>query len=723
MLAQATHSSFAELSMRRLPTLAGFVLLAGLVALDVTQNRVSTLAISPAESLQDEPLQVEGLPLLRPSTLTLGSGTPTVAIAASIDEQLPEPAPLDAMLSYDQVDAIVRRALDLDQSGRSIRDVIEADDWVVIKVNSVTNIGRTDHQESGRRFFHQGIERYGQVTDLRVVKSVIGYLVEHVGPRRITIAEGGSSPRKGEVGFPDGVEDDMWSCRYPAFDNLSYLQILADFESAATVVDTSDLNYAPYRKDPVPGGAISRTSVTRLTYPGAQYGFHVDGTGSFRDGFYVAETILDADKVISIPAMKTTIYGTTLVIKNYVGTLSPLAYGTGLSKGPHAANNPEQGYVDLFAYNPAAYSVVEGFWSTEGQGPQQGDNVRHNLVVVGSDPVATEAIANVTMGYDPLDLEHLYLAAAKGLGTLDRQRIRVVGRDPESVRRDFRKSTLVRAAEGRTMFYGRGIRRWLVAGPFPGADPTLAPLADEARLQPREGDSAGEGAWLRVEHLGYSAERLRLDEALGREFDVSSYAYSEVHSKREQSGFVWFGFDDYARVWWNGEEVFTETEETGFHLADVEIPVQLRRGVNRLLVKVGNRAGRHEMAAHVVDADGDRLPGIQFALPGDRITAVDETGQSALPGTARLLPAFPNPFNAGVVVRFEVAAQTRATVDVHSVTGQRVRRLHDGDLYPGAHRVTWDGRDAAGREAASGVYLLRLTTPAGGDVRRVTLLR
>lgn len=701
---------------------AGLLAVATLVAFDVSTNRVTSLVVASADSQQDEPLRMPGQPLLRPGTLTLGAGSPTVAIAASIDEELAQPAPLTDTLSFAQVDAIVRRALDLDQSGQSLRDVIDVDDWVVIKINSVTNRGRTDHQATDRRFFHEGIEKYGQITDLRVVKSVIGYLIEHVGPRRITIAEGGSSPRKGEVGFPDGVVDDMWSARYPEFADLSYMQILDDFAEAPTVVDTSDLNYAPYRKEPVPGGAISRTRVARLTYPGAQYGYHVDGTGSFRDGFFVAEPILDADKVISIPAMKTTIYGTTLGIKNYVGTIAPLAYGTGLSKGPHADNNPEQGYVDLFAYNPAAYTVIEGFWSTEGQGPQQGDNVQHNLVVAGHDPVATEAIANITMGFNPLDLEHLYLAAARGLGTLDPRRIQVVGRPPQTVQQDFRKSTLVRASNGRTMFYGRGIRRWLVAGSFPGADVTIEHLAAENELRPIEGMEVGDRQWLRAEHLGYSAERLRLDQVFGREFDVVSYAHTLVHSDRAQSGFLWMGFDDFARVWLNGEVVFTETEAHSFHLGDVQIPIDLRAGENRLLVKVGNRGGRHELSAHVVDDDGDRLPGIEFALPGEVVTAVTDAG-ATLPAESALQSIYPNPFNSTVQIRFDVDTAAPVRLELFDVTGQRVRTLLRSTLPAGTHATSWNGRDDAGRSVASGVYLVRLTTPGGRDTQRLTLLR
>ena len=114
------------------------ITLIGLIVWDVHTHRVSTFFVSAAESLQEPggPLQVEGLPAIRPGTLTLGQGNPAVAIAASIDEELEQPAPLDVTLDYAQVNTIARRALDLDQSDRSIRDVIEADDWVVITVRS-----------------------------------------------------------------------------------------------------------------------------------------------------------------------------------------------------------------------------------------------------------------------------------------------------------------------------------------------------------------------------------------------------------------------------------------------------------------------------------------------------------------------------------------------------------------------------------------------------------
>ncbi len=693
------------------------VVVGGLVVWDLHSHRVSTFFVGTAESQQGigEPLQVEGLPILRPGTLTLGKGHPTVAVAGSDDRELAQPAPLDAPLTYEQVDGLVRRTLDLDQSPRSIRQVIGPGDWVLLKVNIVTNRGNPNSA-----YYNDGFEHPGQVTDHRVVKSVINYLIEKVGPRRITIAEGGAeSPRRGEPGFPTNATEDGWSASYPEFDNLSYLKILEHFRGASTLVDTVDLNYASYRREPVPGGALQRLGVRVLDYPGAQFGFHKEGTGTFRKDFIMPEPILDADKIISIPAMKTTIYGTTLGLKNYVGTLASRAYGDNTSKAQHYQNNPEHGYIDLFAYNPAAYTIIEGLWGTEGDGPQWGLNVQHNVIVAGGDPGATEAAANVVMGFNPLDLEALYLAAAKGFGTLDLRQIEIAGRQPQVLQRNFAKS---RGGSKRGFFYGRGIRRWLVAGPFEGADVAREYLPDEAALRPTEGQEAGAGRWQRVEHLGYSAEVLELGELNGKGTELTNYAYTIVHSPMAQEAFLWLGYDERVNVWLNGEVLYQNPARRTFVLAGNRLPIHLAAGENRLLIKVSNFTGDTGLAAHVVDEDGDRLAGIEFLLPGEEITAVAELG-AVRPSATVLLANYPNPFNPATHLRFELAEQAQVRLEIFNTGGQRVRKLVDGELGPGAYEQVWDGRDDAGHNAASGVYLARLWAGPQVQTRTMALVR
>ncbi|MCC7261354.1 MAG: right-handed parallel beta-helix repeat-containing protein [Candidatus Latescibacteria bacterium] len=102
-------------------------------------------------------------------------------------------------------------------------------------------------------------------------------------------------------------------------------------------------------------------------------------------------------------------------------------------------------------------------------------------------------------------------------------------------------------------------------------------------------------------------------------------------------------------------------------------------------------------------------------------TAVD--GEAALPETLVLFPAFPNPFNAGTSFRFALPAPGRVTLSVYDALGRPLRLLVDTPLAAGIYTYPWDGRDEAGRLAASGVYLCRLQAGALAQVERVALLR
>jgi serine protease len=62
-------------------------------------------------------------------------------------------------------------------------------------------------------------------------------------------------------------------------------------------------------------------------------------------------------------------------------------------------------------------------------------------------------------------------------------------------------------------------------------------------------------------------------------------------------------------------------------------------------------------------------------------------------------------------------------VEVFNVLGQRVRTLVNEDLSAGAHRITWDGRDGAGRVMPSGMYFYRIQAPGLREVKKVFVVR
>ena len=56
---------------------------------------------------------------------------------------------------------------------------------------------------------------------------------------------------------------------------------------------------------------------------------------------------------------------------------------------------------------------------------------------------------------------------------------------------------------------------------------------------------------------------------------------------------------------------------------------------------------------------------------------------------------------------------------VYNILGQRVRVLVDAAKGPGVHSVQWDGRDASGRQVATGLYIYRIEAGASAQVRKM----
>ena len=97
-----------------------------------------------------------------------------------------------------------------------------------------------------------------------------------------------------------------------------------------------------------------------------------------------------------------------------------------------------------------------------------------------------------------------------------------------------------------------------------------------------------------------------------------------------------------------------------------------------------------------------------------------------VPAPTRLRGAAPNPFNPATAIGFELSQTDAAwpvTVRVYDVRGQLVRTAFHGTLAAGPAAVPWDGRDATGRPAATGVYIYRLETASQSLTGRMLLVK
>ena len=146
------------------------------------------------------------------------------------------------------------------------------------------------------------------------------------------------------------------------------------------------------------------------------------------------------------------------------------------------------------------------------------------------------------------------------------------------------------------------------------------------------------------------------------------------------------------------------------------------------------------ISGHVRLADGSPVAGASVVLfdvadlgrgpVGQAIT--DEAGQFALPLAASgalvlpqgfaLGPNYPNPFNPSTIIPYQLAAPAQVRLEVFNILGQHMATLVDEEQEAGAYRARWDGTDAAGGAAASGVYFYRLTVAGAHQTGRMVLV-
>ncbi len=93
-----------------------------------------------------------------------------------------------------------------------------------------------------------------------------------------------------------------------------------------------------------------------------------------------------------------------------------------------------------------------------------------------------------------------------------------------------------------------------------------------------------------------------------------------------------------------------------------------------------------------------------------------------------LLPNYPNPFNPETWIPFDLAQESSVTIAIYNSAGRTVRRMELGELPAGSYRAKgkaayWDGRDALGAPAASGVYFVRIEAGSFSETRRMVLLK
>lgn len=104
------------------------------------------------------------------------------------------------------------------------------------------------------------------------------------------------------------------------------------------------------------------------------------------------------------------------------------------------------------------------------------------------------------------------------------------------------------------------------------------------------------------------------------------------------------------------------------------------------------------------------------------VSAVNNRGGIAT--NYQLEQNYPNPFNPSTKIRFSIPQQAKVRLEIYDIRGALVHTLVDSEVYqPGNYEIQWNGTDASGNRAASGIYFARLTTDNFMKTIKMNLLK
>ncbi len=166
------------------------------------------------------------------------------------------------------------------------------------------------------------------------------------------------------------------------------------------------------------------------------------------DTITLHHTLGDIDMLCSVPMMKThTLATVTLGMKNLIGLYPGTAYCSVRScvhDSAADAGSPGIAFetLDMVKANKLGLVVIDGSMAMEGNGPTDGHVVKMDVIIAGTNPLATDLVAASAMGFEASEIPTLVWGNKAGMGPQNLDEIEIRGAKLDDVKRPFVKPTI-----------------------------------------------------------------------------------------------------------------------------------------------------------------------------------------------------------------------------------------------------------------------------------------
>ncbi|MBT4099739.1 MAG: DUF362 domain-containing protein [Gemmatimonadetes bacterium] len=513
-----------------------------------------------------------------------------VAVVPSDDPALTTPADRTDSLTTSQIEAMVRRAVQL--SGGLAQVVPDTARLVVLK----PNVGARPNT-------------VGVVTDARVVRAVALIVHEQAPNARIYIGAGSGSWISPDlvgtvpVSLHFTIDENHRRHMYDGFAAAGLRRVERELQERGIDIECFDLNFDRAIFSRVPGGGMAASK------------------------YAIAASILDADAWIDIPVAKTHGAKITAAMKNMYGLLPGHIYGWNKGRGtdvmegiPHTPSIVDESFVDLMLITEPDFVVTDLIRGSEG-GAFNDTYRRSNIIVAARDPIAADLVTARLMGFNPDDLEFAELAARRGHGPGQYSNVDVRGALVEPLVTRWIKAGSSYGGEWQEQAdYGKSPRRWSLYGPV-SKDHAFD---DVASLAPRPGhDGWSQPVW-------FGHDRIDLDDHFDDPIRCAVYAWTDFTMPEDGDVRLWLGADEGIQVWIDGETVYKvgrgSSRRRGHRLGQVRLPWTLSAGEHRLIIRADQGRGAFEFSFNICEPiddvryAGNSYLGLDYHLPGTAST-------------------------------------------------------------------------------------------------------
>jgi uncharacterized protein (DUF362 family) len=147
--------------------------------------------------------------------------------------------------------------------------------------------------------------------------------------------------------------------------------------------------------------------------------------------------------LVSVPMMKTHgLAQVTLGLKNVVGLFPGTVYEAPRCTMHNAGAKVEPSgtaavVIDMVRANRMGLTVIDGWSAMEGNGPSNGTLTPMNVIIAGTDPLATDIVAAAAMGFDAAEVPTFTYAHRAGMLPRSLADIEIRGEKVAAVRREF----------------------------------------------------------------------------------------------------------------------------------------------------------------------------------------------------------------------------------------------------------------------------------------------